>query len=75
MVYKENPIKMDDLGVPPFKETPIPPEVFPVIEWYTFGVKLSNLNRWESDRHPILVLVTDGLSSHRKIRRKNPGTL
>ena len=23
MVYKENPIKMDDLGVPPFKETPI----------------------------------------------------
>ena len=23
MVYMENPIKMDDLGVPPFKETPI----------------------------------------------------
>ena len=23
MVYKENPIKMDDLGVPPFLETPI----------------------------------------------------
>ena len=23
MVYKENPINMDDLGVPPFKETPI----------------------------------------------------
>ena len=22
MVYMENPIKMDDLGVPPFKETP-----------------------------------------------------
>ena len=23
MVYKENPIKMDDLGVPPFSETSI----------------------------------------------------
>ena len=23
MVYKENPIKMDDLGVPLFEETPI----------------------------------------------------
>ena len=23
MIYKENPIEMDDLGVPPFMETPI----------------------------------------------------
>ena len=23
MVYRENPIKMDDLGVPPFQETTI----------------------------------------------------
>ena len=23
MVYMENPIQIDDLGVPPFKETPI----------------------------------------------------
>ena len=34
----ENPIKMDDLGVPPFKETPIWPQVPQVMYFWTSGV-------------------------------------
>ena len=44
-----------------------------MFEWYTFGVKLSNLNRCESDRHPILVFVTDEASSHRENSTEKPG--